>query len=136
MLIASIVKSMRQIPKTCCDFQIANCVPRLIWVIALILPAAFWQAGGSHQTTGDEFERPVYVPLDRSEEDWSILNDPELRKDPWDPLKYIVLLNAPGWYLTLAGEERSFDELYRNYHWGAGPQDGNGSRVNETIHWT
>jgi hypothetical protein len=36
------------------------------------------------------------------------------------------LRNAPGWYLALAGEERSFYELYRNYNWGAGPQDGNG----------
>ena len=77
-----------------------------------------------------EFKRPVYVPLDRSEEDWSFLKDPELRTDPWDPLKYITLRNAPGWYLTLAGEERSFYELYRNYNWGAGPQDGNGYYLN------
>ena len=75
----------------------------------------------------------MYVLLDRSEEDWSFLKDPELRTDPWDPLKYIALRNAPGWYLTLAGEERSFYEHYRNYNWGAGPQDGNGYYLNRFL---
>ena len=123
---------MRQSPKTCGDFQIANCALALLWVMVLILPAAFGQANNSHHATG-EFERPVYVPLDRSEEDWSFLKDPESRTDLWDPLKYIALRNAPGWYLTLAGEERSFYELYRNYHWGAGPQDGNGYYLNRFL---
>jgi hypothetical protein len=75
----------------------------------------------------------MYVPLDRSEEDWSFLKDPELRTDPWDPLKYIALRDAPGWYLTLAGEERSFYEHYRNYNWGAGPQDDNGYYLNRFL---
>ena len=59
--------------------------------MALLLPAAFGQANDLHQTTVADFERPVYVPLDRSEEDWSFLKDPELRADPWDPLKYVAL---------------------------------------------
>ena len=126
MLIASMVKCDAKNPKTCCDFRIATSVLSLLLVVGLLLPAAFGQANNSDQTTSAEFERPAYVPLDRSEEDWSFLKDPELRTDPWDPLKYIALRNAPGWYLTLAGEERSFYELYRNYNWGAGPQDGNG----------
>ena len=99
----------------------------LLLIVALLLSPAVGQANNSYQTTAGEFERPMYVPLDRSEEDWSFLKDPELRTDPWDPLKYIALRNAPGWYLTLAGEERSFYEHYRNYNWGAGPQDGNGN---------
>src|SRR6267378_2443276 len=124
---------MRKSPKTCCDFRIPNSVLSLLWVVGLLLPAAFGQAIDSHQTTVADFERPVYVPLDRSEEDWSFLKDPELRTDPWDPLKYIALRNAPGWYLTLAGEERSFYERYRNYNWGAGPQDGNGYYLNRFL---
>jgi hypothetical protein len=124
---------MQKSPKTCCDFRSANSVLGLLWVIALLLPAAFGQANNSHHTTGADFERPVYVPLDRSEEDWSSLKDPELRTDPWDALKYIPLRNAPGWYLTLAGEERSFYELYRNYNWGASPQDGNGYYLNRFL---
>src|ERR1700731_4557672 len=102
-------------------------------VVALLFPAAFGQANNSYQTTAGEFRRPVYVPLDRSEEDWSFLKNPELRTDPWDPLKYISLRDTPGWYLTLAGEERSFYELYRNYNWGAGPQDGNGYYLNRFL---
>jgi hypothetical protein len=89
---------MRKSPKTCCDFRIASSVLSLLWVIALSLPAAFGQANDSHQT-GAKFERPVYVPLHRSEEDWSFLKDPELRTNPWDPLNYIALHNAPGWHL-------------------------------------
>ena len=66
--------------------------------LAQSLPAAFGQANDSHQT-GAKFERPVYVPLARSEEDWSFLKGPELRTNPWDPLNYIALHNAPGWHL-------------------------------------
>jgi hypothetical protein len=76
----------------------------LLWFLALISRAVFGRANNSHQTTGGGLERPVYIPLDRSNEDWSFLKDPELHTDPWDSLKYIALRNAPGWYLTLAGE--------------------------------
>src|SRR5580704_8867424 len=117
---------MRNCPKTTCHYRIAISVLGSLLVVAVLLAAAFGQANNSHQTTADQFKRPVYLPLDRSEEDWSFLKDPELPTDPWDRLKYIALRNAPGWYLTLAGEERSFYEHYRNYNWGAGPQDGNG----------
>src|SRR5260370_12969612 len=116
---------MRKSPKKSCDFRIANRVLSLLLVVALVLPAGFGQANNSYQTTAGEFKRPVYVPLDRSEEDWSFLKDPELRADPWDPLKYVALRNAPGWYLTLAGEEHSFYEIYRKYHSRARPQGRN-----------
>ena len=53
------------------------------------------------------------------------MQDPSQREDLWDPLKYISLARE-GWYLTLAGEIRPFYEIYHNYNWGAGPQDGNG----------
>src|SRR6266571_5094850 len=69
-------------------------------------------------------QRPAYN-LDRSEEDWQFLQDSSQREDLWDPLKYIPLARE-GWYLTLAGESRPFYEVYHNYNWGAGPQDGNG----------
>jgi len=67
-------------------------------------------------------QRPAYN-LDRSEEDWKFLQDPSPREDFWDPVKYIPLARK-GWYLTLAGEIRPFYEIYHNYNWGAGPQDG------------
>ena len=99
----------------------------LVAFLLSALSSAFCQA------TAAEFKRPVYVPLDRSEEDWSILKDPTFRSDPWDPLKYIRLRHDPNWYLTLAGEERSFYELYRNYNWGVGPQDKNGYYLNRFL---
>jgi hypothetical protein len=117
-------------PAATCELQTS--VLSLLLVAAL-LPVAFGQGSNSYQRTAGEFRRPVYLPLDRSEEDWSFLKDPELRTDPWDRLKYIALRNAPGWYLTLAGEERSFYEHYRNYNWGAGPQDGNGYYLNRFL---
>jgi hypothetical protein len=96
-----------KVRRTALTSKSANSVLSLLLVIAVLLPPAFAQTNDSHETVAD-FERPMYVPLDRSEEDWSFLKDPELRTDPWDPLKYIALRDAPGWYLTLAGEERSF----------------------------
>lgn len=68
--------------------------------------------------------RPAYS-LDRSEENWKFLQDPSQRGDFWDPLKYMPIGQA-GWYVSLAGEVRPFYEIYHNYNWGAGPQDGNG----------
>ena len=97
---------MRNCPKTTCHFRIAISVLSSLLVVAVLLAAAFGQANNSHQTMAGQFKRPVYVPLDRSEEDWSILKDPTLRSDPWDPLKYIPLRHDSNWYLTLAGEER------------------------------
>jgi hypothetical protein len=82
---------MRKNPKTSCDFRIANSVLSLLLVVALLLPAAFGQANNSYPNKGGGYKRPVNVPLDRSEEDWSFLKDPELRIDPWDPLKYVAL---------------------------------------------
>jgi len=124
---------MRNCPKTTCHFRIAISVLSSLLVVAVLLAAAFGQANNSHQTMAGQFKRPVYVPLDRSEEDWSFLKDPELSTDPWDPLKYVALRKAPGWYLTLAGEERSLYELYRNYNWGSGPQDSNGYYLNRSL---
>jgi alginate export protein len=72
----------------------------------------------------NSLQRPPYN-LDRSEEDWSFLQDPSQRTDFWDPLKYVPL-GPEGWYMTLAGEVRPFYEFYHNYNWGAGPQSGNG----------
>lgn len=68
--------------------------------------------------------RPAYR-LDRSEEDWSFLRDRKVRADLWDPIKYIPL-GREGWFLSLGGEFRPMYEFFRNYNWGAGPQDTSG----------
>jgi len=56
----------------------------------------------------------------RENEDWSFLKDPSLRRDPWDPLKYIPLGPA-GWYLTIGGEAREVFESVGNDNWGKQP---------------
>lgn len=81
-------------------------------------------------------QRPAYN-LDRSEEDWQLLQNASQREDFWDPLKYSSL-GREGWYLTLAGEIRPFYEVYHNYNWGAGPQDPNGyylQRIMGSTDW-
>jgi len=73
---------------------------------------------------------PAVVPEipDRSyqllseDEDWSFLRDPALRRDLWDPIKYIPLRNgANDWYLTIGGEAREVWEQIGNDNWGESP---------------
>jgi len=54
-------------------------------------------------------DRPPYH-MDRSEENWSFLQDSSLRSDFWDPIKYIRL-GREGWYLSLGGEFRPMYEF-------------------------
>jgi hypothetical protein len=94
--------------------------------MALLFAAVscFAQSASTEAPPKANLERPAYN-LDRSEEDWKFLQNPSRRDDFWDSLKYISFARE-GWYLTLAGEIRPFYEIYHNYNWGAGPQDGNG----------
>jgi Alginate export len=56
------------------------------------------------------------------DEDWSFLRDPALRRDFWDPIKYIPLRNgANDWYLTIGGEAREVWEQIGNDNWGQSP---------------
>jgi hypothetical protein len=57
-----------------------------------------------------------------SDEDWSFLRDSTLRKDFWDPIKYIRLRNhREDWYLSIAGETRQDWERIGNDNWGEQP---------------
>ncbi len=79
-----------------------------------------------------EHSRPDYQ-LDRSEEDWSDLcRHANSRDDFWDPLK-CIRLGRPFWYVSFGAELRASYEVYRNYNWGSGPQDGNGYYLNRLI---
>ena len=53
----------------------------------------------------------------REDENWSFLKDPSLRRDAWDPWKYIPL-GRGGWYLTIGGEAREVFESVGNDNWG------------------
>ena len=39
-------------------------------------------------------------------------------------------LGRPSWYVSFGAELRGPYEVYRNYNWGSGPQDGNGYSLN------
>jgi hypothetical protein len=57
----------------------------------------------------------------REDEDWSFLQDPSLRQDFWDPIKYIPLRNDGDWFLTIGGEAREMWEQIGNDNWGQAP---------------
>jgi hypothetical protein len=57
-----------------------------------------------------------------ADEDWSFLRDPALRKDFWDPIKYIRLRDhRDAWYLSIGGETRQDFERIGNDNWGQDP---------------
>jgi hypothetical protein len=80
---------------------------------------------------GSSWSRPTLL-LDRSGEDWSVLCNLALRIDPWDPLKYVRVGRGRSFF-SFGGELRSTFEVYDNYNWGAGPQDGNGYFLNRLM---
>src|SRR5258708_12826736 len=64
--------------------------------------------------------------LSRQDEDWSVLRDPALRTDAFDPVKFIPMNRDGSSWLTLGGEVRPRYEYFDNFNWGRGPQDANG----------
>jgi len=92
-------------------------VPVLATVVTISNPAILAQSNSA--------ERPV-VPdrsyqLLREDEDWSFLNNTSLRRDLWDPVKYIPLRNSGEWYITIGGEAREVWEQIGNDNWGQQP---------------
>jgi hypothetical protein len=58
----------------------------------------------------------------REEDDWSFLADPAMRKDFWDPIKYIRLRSGRNdWFLSIGGEAREVWEQIGNDNWGQQP---------------
>jgi len=58
----------------------------------------------------------------REDDDWSFLADPAMRKDFWDPIKYIRLRSGRNdWLLSIGGEAREVWEQIGNDNWGQQP---------------
>jgi hypothetical protein len=87
----------------------------LAWIFALAtaIPVVHAQ---TDQTAGPGEAVRTYS-LMREDEDWSFLKDPSLRRDFWDPIKFIRL-GSDGWFLTIGGEAREAFEQVGNDNWG------------------
>jgi len=88
------------------------------WMLALAAAIPGAQAQADLPSSSAEPVR-TYTLL-REDEDWSFLNDPSLRQDFWDPIKYIPL-GPEGWFLTIGGEAREAFEQVGNDNWGKQP---------------
>src|SRR5260370_10989199 len=84
-------------------------------LLLAIVPAYAQTDAAAAPTSPDRTYR-----LLREDEDWSFLKDPILRKDFWDPIKYIPL-RATDWYVTVGGEIREALERVANDNWGKQP---------------
>jgi hypothetical protein len=84
-----------------------------------------WAPGvGAQSIPAEAASRPTYQQY-RYDEDWSVLRDPVLRRDPWDAVKYVPL-NRNDWYLSVGGEGRWRYERVRHPAFGAQPDDRSG----------
>src|SRR5215469_14048808 len=95
---------------------------RLFAIIAMLslgdaLPAHAQTTALPEQAVPDRSYR-----LLREDEDWSWLRDPGLRRDFWDPIKYIPLrANKENWFISIGGEVREVWEQVGNDNWGQQP---------------
>jgi Alginate export len=91
-----------------------------------ILAAAFFLAGQLAHGQSDNARAPA-IPdrsykLLREDENWTFLRDRTLRRELWDPIKYIPLRKSTdNWYLTIGGEAREVWEQIGNDNWGQQP---------------
>ena len=90
----------------------------LAWALLVVGPRAIAQQQGTQAALAPNRG----YSLLREDEDWSFLKDKSLRKDFWDPLKYIRLRRGrDDWYMTMGGEVREVWEQIGNDNWGQSP---------------
>jgi len=83
--------------------------------------AALFLAAGLCAQVQEESPAPERTyNLLRENDDWSFLADPSLRRDFWDPIKYIPL-GCEACYVSLGGEVRQVFEQVANDNWGKQP---------------
>lgn len=95
------------------------------WSLCILVLAS--ASAPSHQP-GDSppaVKSPEFHKL-RYDDDFSYLQHPANRSDPWDPIKFLPLDDQKDVYLSFGGEARWRFEFYRNYRWNpdAADQDG------------
>src|SRR5690242_10346318 len=78
------------------------------------------QGPGAQAAQGPQ--RPQYMDL-RFDEDWSHIREVPGPRDFWDPIKYIVIDESRGWYMTLGGEIRQRWDNWHNANFGYSPAE-------------
>jgi hypothetical protein len=95
---------------------------RLLIGLALFLIFGATAACAQSDDAPEPKEPDRSYKLLRADEDWSFLRDTNLKRDPWDKIKYIPLRkNSDDWYLTIGGEAREVWEQIGNDNWGQQP---------------
>ena len=98
--------------------RIAKAAAVVAFLLLVVHPPLFAQSG----TAAESPKVDRSYKLLREDEDWSFLQDPKLRDDFWDPVKYVRLRhNRNDWYLTIGGEARWVWEQDGNDNWGESP---------------
>ena len=93
------------------------------YLLCLSLLASVGSYGQEPRIVDPPVTRPEFN-LIRFDEDWSVLQHPELRTDYLDAIKYIPL-PEPGSYLSIGGEFRGVFERLRNDNWSPLPYEVN-----------
>jgi len=95
---------------------------RIFSVLAVALLVGVQLVYAQSEQGADSPNQDRSFKLLSEDEDWSFLRDPTLRRDFWDPIKYIRLRKgSDDWYLTIGGEAREVWEQIGNDNWGQHP---------------
>lgn len=90
-----------------------------VWLIGMLIVGMMFPVAALSAETGSF---PAYQ-LNRADEDYRYLNNPDRRSDPWDFLKYVPFNQAGSRYLSIGGEARERYEYFNRPNWGKDPQD-------------
>jgi hypothetical protein len=93
---------------------------RLLLVLSVVVIISTAVLAQSNSAEGPEIPDRSYQLL-REDENWSFLRNRSVRREFWDPVKYIPLRNSGDWYMTIGGEAREVWEQIGNDNWGQQP---------------
>ena len=110
---------------------VAETTRRAHWITLLAVAVAYFAAPGTRADDSDPASTPAVherpkIQLNRWQEDWSVLADPELRTEPLDNLKYIPLSSSdPNSYASLGLDLRERVESTQIDPFGIGSSHAN-----------
>ena len=90
-------------------------------VLAMALAFAALPAVAQSVETAPSAPQDRTYKLLREDEDWRFLQNKSLRRDFWDPIKYIPIRNDGDWFMSVGGEAREVWEQIGNDNWGQDP---------------